>query len=67
MLIDMTWMTRQEAATHLRCGVKNIDRLVSAGKLTRHYIAGDKSPPKFTTEELDQLLIPEDKDTNAAA
>jgi hypothetical protein len=53
-----TWMTRAEAADHLRVTPKTIDRYVERGQLVRFTIAGSRST-RFRKDMLDRLMAPE--------
>lgn len=55
------WMTRQEAADHLRVSVDTIDRYARDGKVTKYNVAGTRSV-RYKTAELDALLTPEDEE-----
>lgn len=56
--MTITWMTKPEAAKHLRVSTATIDRYVRRGLLTRHKLAGTQSA-RFRKDELDALVEPE--------
>jgi excisionase family DNA binding protein len=60
-----TWMTRAEAAAHLRITPGTLDRWVKAGKVTRY--RGPGGSIRFRREELDALLTPEDPEPELVA
>ncbi len=49
-------MTRQEAADYLRTTTRTLDRQIARGKVTRYYLGGSASSPRFKREELDNLI-----------
>lgn len=56
----ITWMTRQEAADHLRVSVDTIDRYARDSKIKKYTVAGTRSI-RFKVTELDALLAPEEE------
>jgi excisionase family DNA binding protein len=53
----ITWMTKREAAEHMRVSTKTIDRLVRDGKLTKFPVAGSSRAVRFRRDDLDKLLL----------
>ena len=51
-----SWMTRQEAADHLRYKTDAIDTLARQGKIARYRLDG-KGDPRFLRDELDALML----------
>jgi excisionase family DNA binding protein len=51
-----TWMTKKEAAAHLRVSTRTIERLVRDGKLRKHNVAGSSRSVRFSREEVESLL-----------
>jgi excisionase family DNA binding protein len=54
------WMTRQEAADHLRVSVDTIDRYARDGRIKKYVIAGTRTT-RYKVSELDALLAPEEE------
>src|ERR1043166_2328510 len=54
--MEITWMTRQEAAKHLRVSPDTLDRMADAGLVQRYRIAGKARWVRFKKEELDHVL-----------
>jgi excisionase family DNA binding protein len=57
-LKDFTWLTRKEAAEHLRVHVRTVDKWADEGRITRYKVEGIQSV-RFKREELDALMVPE--------
>lgn len=53
-----TWLTRTEAAEHLRVTPSTIDRWARQGLVTRHRLTGTARGVRYKREELDALLQP---------
>jgi len=53
------WLTKAEAADYMRVDARTIDRWASAGRITKHRVAGIQSV-RFSRAELDALVQPED-------
>jgi excisionase family DNA binding protein len=56
----MTWMTRQEAADHLKVSLRTIDAMKANGRIGFHEIEmpGGRKLIRFSTEDLDGLAQP---------
>jgi hypothetical protein len=52
---DQTWLSRTEAADHLRISLYALDSLARRGIITRHY-AGGQGAPKYKRAELDKSM-----------
>jgi len=48
------WLTREEAAEHLRCSTRHLDRLVRLGEIAAYRPCGR---PLFLAEELDAWVM----------
>jgi excisionase family DNA binding protein len=55
------WMSRTEAAAYLRCSLRQVDRYVEDGKLTRHKLGRST---RFRVKQLDALLTPEQREAS---
>ena len=51
------WLTKDEAADHLRVKPRTIDRWAEQGKITK-YKVGDLQSVRFDRDELDRLIKP---------
>lgn len=60
-----TWMTKAEAAAHLRVNRHTIDRYVREGLLPKFYLAGVKTP-RFKRSDLDALARPVEPNGDAS-
>jgi excisionase family DNA binding protein len=47
------WLTKQEAAAHIRCSTRQLERLVRLGEIPHYRPAGR---PLFKQEELDEFI-----------
>lgn len=56
------WMTRKEAADHLRVGVRTIDRYADRGDLVRHRVEGRRQSVRFARAAV-LALVAEDAST----
>lgn len=52
---DRTWLSREEAADHLRISWQALDKLCRKGIITRYRIGGI-GKPKFKRAELDRTM-----------
>lgn len=50
------WMTRAEAAEHLRVSLATLDRMADRRDITRYSVGGNKRIVRFSRPELDELL-----------
>lgn len=57
------WLTKAEAAEHMRVSPRTIDAWAEAGRITRHRVEGLQSV-RFRRDELDALLVPEAAETD---
>ena len=55
--MNTEWMTKQEAAAHLRVSPVTLDRYVREGLVTK-YVIGSKQSPRFRRTELDAIVTP---------
>lgn len=51
------WLTKDEAAEHLRVKPRTIDRWAADGKIQKYKIDGLQSV-RFDRDELDRLVVP---------
>jgi excisionase family DNA binding protein len=52
------WLTKSEAADHMRVTTRTIDAWVAAGKIQKYNVGGMQSV-RFARAELDALLTPQ--------
>ncbi len=50
-----TWLTRQETAARLGVSVRQVDRMVSAGRLTKHTRVVGRCSTVFAVSQVDAL------------
>jgi len=53
---ERSWFTRTEAAEHLRCSVRHLDKLVRLGEIPAYRPSGPAGRPLFSRQELDELV-----------